>query len=518
MDQDIDDLVKTTTRGSIILLIGQVSSTLILAAGMLLVARFLGPSKYGLFNKSQSVIGIAILLMNLGVNQALVRYIAKYRHEGKDDYIRVFMEVGSLLTVGASVLMTIIVYLSSGFIANEIFNEPEQELYIQYLSISLIGHALSTLAQGITVGFERMELRSLITISYSFIKSLISPILVYIGLGTLGAIIGHTSPILLSGLVGSIFVIMIYRNQRKEPRAISYFKVTKMILTFGFPLYLSTLMTGLLPQLFTTFLGIWETNEKIGNYSVATNFSVLLSFISIPISTTIFPLFSKLEKNQKELEFLYRNAIKYSTLFGYPIIFTIIALADQIIMVLFRPNYFYAANYLRIYIFAFILLGFGSAVNSVLLSGQERNDITLKSTLGKFLVALTLSYYLIQKYGVIGLLYTFFISNLVNDLINLFFINRIFSFRINASFLLKMMLISLVSCLSVYYVFTIISVHPWIELFSGGMLSVLIYFIGVLLLKVLTEQDYLYLWRISDNFGPFSPIIRCVIDFLIRFS
>ena len=517
MDENIEDLVKTTTKGSLILLIGQVSSTLILAAGMLLVARFLGPSRYGSFSKAQSVIGIAVLLMNLGVYPALIKFLAKYRHEGKDEYLRVLIEAGFIITVSAAIIITIIVYALSGVIANGVFNEPEQELFIKYLSISIIGQALSTLAQGITIGYERMELRSLISISYSFIKSLISPILVYIGLGTIGAIIGHISPIILSGLLGVAFIIIIYRNQQSETQAITHFEAINMIISYGFPLYLSSLLSGLLPQIYTTLLGVWETNERIGNYSVAINFSVLLSFVTLPINTTIFPLFSKLEKNQKELEFLYINAIKYSTLFGYPIIFTIIALADQIIEVLFRPNYFYAAYFLRIYMLAFILIGIGSVANGPLLSGQNRNDLNFKSTIGKFVIALPLSYYLIQNYGVVGLLFTFFISNLVNDGINLLYIHRFFGFKINVKFLLKMIIISLVSCFSVYQVVNLTSFHPWIELFLGGFLSVFIYLFGVIVLRALTKQDYMYLRRLCDSFGPFSHIASWLIDFLIRF-
>jgi O-antigen/teichoic acid export membrane protein len=518
MEKNLEDLVKTTTRGSLILLVGQVSSTLILAIGMMLVARFLGPTSFGSLNKAQSVVQIAVLVMNLGVQQAMIKYLAQFRHEGKNDHVRVLIEAGVLINAVVSIVFTVLVYLLSGFVANNIFNEPEQELFIKYLSISIIGQSFSTLAQGITVGYERMELRSLISISYSFIKSIVSPILVYIGLGTLGAILGHTSPILLSGALGTMFIVLIYRNQKSESRPISHLQAAKMILTYGFPLYLVSLLGGLLPQIYTTLLGIWETNEKIGNYSVALNFSVLLSFVTMPISTTIFPLFSKLERNQSELDFLYRNAVKYSTLFGYPIIFTIIASADQMIEVLFQARYVYASYYLRIYMLSFLLIGFGSVCNGSLLSGQNRNDVNFKSTLGKFIVSLPLSYFAIQLYGVVGLIYVYFISGLVNTGINVLYIRRIFGFKINLKFLTKMLIISIISCFSVYELFRIISINPWAELFIGGILSVSIYLVGVLILKALTKQDFTYLRQLSHSFGPLSPLVRWLIDTLIRFS
>lgn len=518
MDTSIEDLVKTTTRGSLILLVGQVSSTLILAFGMLLVAYFLGPVNFGAFSKAQSVVQIAVLVMNFGVQQAMVKYIALFRHEGKDNLIRVLIETGMIITTVLSIFFTLLVYLLSGFIANEIFRDAAQELFIKYLSISILGQGFSTLAQGVTIGFERMELRSFIQISYSFIKSVISPVLVYIGLGTLGAVLGHTSPILLSGAIGSFFILILYRNQKASNASISHFDAFKLIINYSFPLYLSSLLGGLLPQIYTTLLGIWETDEHIGNYSVALNFSVLLTFVTLPISTTIFPLFSKLENNQNELEFLYRNAVKYSTLFGYPIIFTIIALSNQIISILFHNKYVYASNYLRIYMLTFLLIGLGSVCNGSLLSGQNRNDVNFKSTFWKFIISLPLSYVSIQLYGVTGLLYTFFISSFINTSINVIYIRRIFGFKIDKAFLIKISLISIVSCFLVYQILNFISINLWLELIFGGILSLLIYLFGVILLKALTKQDYNYLKKLGDNFGPISPLIKWTIDKLVILS
>jgi O-antigen/teichoic acid export membrane protein len=376
------------------------------------------------------------------------------------------------------------------------------------------------------VGYERMELRSLISVSYSFIKSIISPILVYIGLGTLGAVLGQTSPLLLSGAIGIFFITLIYRSEKAEKNPITHLEAIKIIVTYGFPLYLASLLGGLLPQIYITLLASWQTskytvsqiNDFIGNYSVALNFSVLLSFVTLPISTTIFPLFSKLKPEQGELAFLYRNAVKYSTLFGYPIIFTTIALADQIITILFRHKYIYAAYYLRIYMLTFLLIGLGSVCNGSLLSGQDRNDINFKSTLAKFVISLPLSFYAIQAYGVVGLLYTYFVTAAINTGINFVYIRRIFGFKINFQFLIKMLLISLVASFSVYEFTGMISLHPWIEFFAGGLLSLLIYAVGVVVTKTLTKQDYTYLLRLSDSFGPFSPVFRWLINVLISFS
>ena len=518
MDENIEDLVKTTTRGSLILFIGQISSTFILSFGMLLVARFLGSANYGSFNKAQSVVQIAFLVMNLGIGSAITKYIAQFRHEGKIGYIKVLIEAGTILNIVVSVILTFFIYYTAGFVANDLYKDPNQEILIKYLSFSIIGQAFMTYAQSITVGYERMELRSLIQVCYSIVKSVVSPVLVYIGFGTLGAIIGHASPILLSGFLGLIFIILLYKKERNEPRPISHLEAMKMILTFGFPLYISVLLNGVLPHLYTTLLGIWETDTQIGNYSVALNFSVLLSFITIPISTTIFPLFSKLEDSKKELSFLYRNAVKYSTLFGYPIVFTIMALADPMITILFQNEYPFSPHYLRVYMLMYSFIGLGMVCNTPLLNSQKRTDLILKSTILRFLVSVPLSYYAISHYGVIGLLFTYFVSTGINTLIDYYNLNRVFGFTINFQFVIKILGLSILSYAVVYGITTYLTVNPWLELILGGILSVAIYLIGLINSKALTKQDFAYLEKLSGSFGPASPVIRWLVDVLIRFS
>ena len=81
-----------------------------------------------------------------------------------------------------------------------------------------------------------------------------------------------------------------------------------------------------------------------------------------------------------------------------------------------------------------------------------------------------------------------------------------------------MLLISLVASFSAYEFTGMISLHPWIEFFTGGLLSVLIYFVGIVVTKALTKQDYTYLLKLSDSFGPFSNVFRRLVNVLISFS
>jgi O-antigen/teichoic acid export membrane protein len=518
LDESIGEMVKTTTRGGLILLIGQILSTFILAFGMMFVARLLGDVQYGAFNVAQSVVQIAMLIIYLGVNPALVKYVAQYRHEKKYGHVKVIIEAGLLISLSAGVVMTLIVYSLSGVIANNLYNAPEQEIYIKYLSIGIIGQALVMVSMGVTTGYERMEMRSAVNLTYSIFKSIASPLLVYIGWGTLGAVVGHAIPTLISGLLGLVMIILLYRSLSPTEESFTHQEAIKLILGYGWPLYLSSLLGGVLPHIYTTLLGMWTDFSLIGNYSAALNFSVLLSFITVPIGATIFPLFSKLDEKSRDLEFLYVNSVKYSTLFGYPIVFTVMALADQFVNIIYQNSFIYAAQFLRLFMLSFVFIGVGNVCNGSLLSSQKKNTTLLQTTLVRFIIAIPLSLILISRYQVLGLLAIRILLPGLSSILNYRAIQNFFNFKIDYIFLAKMLVISISSYSLVYTFVSNISLNSWYELIAGGLLSLSIFALGFILLKIFTKQDILYLKKLGSGFGPLSPIVDILADIMMRFA
>lgn len=511
-------MVKTTTRGGLILLVGQIFSTFILAFGMMIVARLLGDVKYGAFNVAQSVVQLGSLVIYLGIQPAMVKFTAQYRHEKKYGHLKVIMEAGVILSLVASISMSLVLNSIAGFVARDIYNVPEQEIYIKYLALGLLGQSLIQVAMGISTGHERMGMRASINFIYSLIKSIASPFLVFIGWGTLGAVIGHSLPQTIAGVFGLIIIFVLYRRHPKETTPISHLDAVKQILGYGWPIYLSSLLGGTLPHLYTALVGKWADFAQTGNYSAALNFSVLVSFVTVPIGTAIFPLFSKLDENSEDLGFLYTSAVKYSTLFGYPIAVSIIALADQFITIIYQDEFPFAAQFLRLYMLSFAFIGLGSVCNVPLLNSQKKTTTIFRTTVIRFVFAIPLSLILISRYHVIGLLAIVFLTAGLNTSLNYGAILRFFDYHIDYTFLAKILGISAVSYLVVYNYVSYIAVNQWIELISGGILSVLIYLLGFIVFRIFTKRDLIQLKKLTSGFGPLSPLVSRLADFMMRYT
>jgi O-antigen/teichoic acid export membrane protein len=60
------------------------------------------------------------------------------------------------------------------------------------------------------------------------------------------------------------------------------------MLKFGVPLTVANIVIGVLPQVFAFTMAVYAGDWMMGNYYAASYFSVLLTFVSIPISTPYF--------------------------------------------------------------------------------------------------------------------------------------------------------------------------------------------------------------------------------------
>jgi O-antigen/teichoic acid export membrane protein len=109
---------------------------------------------------------------------------------------------------------------------------------------------------------------------------------------------------------------------------------------YGLPLTVSNIVIGVLPQIFAFIMAASAGTLMMGNYYAAAYFSVLLTFISIPISTALFPAFSKLnmEKDPELAKAVFASSVKYTALLLVPATMVLMALSVPLIGFLFPKD------------------------------------------------------------------------------------------------------------------------------------------------------------------------------------
>jgi stage V sporulation protein B len=409
---------KTSATGSFQLFIGVAVSTVIMAVGTIILGNLLGSDGYGLYAITLTPALLIGLFRDWGVNSAMTKYIASLKLENKDSEIRDIIVAGLTFEVIAGLVLTLISLLSANFIATTIYHRPESARLIMVISISIFGGSFLAAAQSSFIGYERMGLNSFTLICQAIVKTAVGPALVILGYGVMGASIGYTVASLFGGLIGiAILYFAVFRKLPKTENELSGLRerlrglrgtlkrTLKMMLQYGVPLSISAVLGGILTYTYGLALASFVSNNSIlGNYSTATNFAVLLTFLSTPISTVLFPAFAKLDPKKEHglIGSIFASSVKYTSLVLVPATMGMMVLSKPMIRTLYLNKFGTAPFFLTLSIIVNLLAIFGNLSLGSFLSGLGETKMVMRLGILTTAVGLPLGFILIPTYGVLG--------------------------------------------------------------------------------------------------------------------
>ncbi len=494
-------MAEKAARGGFFLFVGNALSTVILAAGSIIIARLLGPSNYGLYTLTFVAPSFFIALADAGMNAALIRFPAALRSQG--DYLssnRV-IRLGFLLKLSLSVTAFLICYFGADTIATTLLNRPGLTPYLQLAGLLIIFQAIFDAASNSFIGLDLMEYSASTQILYSVLKSLLAPVLILLGFGISGAIGGYVTGILVAGIVGTGILFTKYARSMRTAIPKQAVKLGALI-DYSLPLYVAAIFAVLLTQYQNLVLARLATNTEIGNFNAAWNFNILLSVLATPISTAIFPMFSKMnpQSQRSDLSRAFLLAVKYSALILTPASIAVIVFSRDLIFLTYGRGYVLAPQYLTIWSALYLLTGFGLTVIGSFLNGVAATRTVLKMN------ALTLAAYLplgsafAWLWGPYGLLIAYILSNTISTLYGVSKASSNFGARLDLGASVRILLASVVAAApSVVVVqFHLVGIGA-LDLIAGGLLYLFAYLTVAPILGAVAPQDVINLGNILSK-------------------
>jgi O-antigen/teichoic acid export membrane protein len=521
LDSETTDILKagrTSAKGGITLFVGLVLSTLISTVGTIIVARMLSPEDFGLFSKAIVPPALIGLFWYWGINDALVKYIAQLRAKNQTGELKTFVISGILLNSGLSLLLSVITFFLAGFLADNIFLRPQLKILIQVASVMLLGSCLVNTSQAIFTGFERFEYRSFLLIFQAIIQTALSILFIFLGYGVYGVVLGVTLSYVIAAVAGLVVTYFkFYSRTEEKPNKndhVSIRKTLKTMLNYGYPLGLSQILFGFLPQFYLFLIAIYCSDLTIGNYQIATKFIVLITFLTTTINATLFPAFSKLDSRKaiEKLKVVFRSSTKYVALLTFPLIAGIVVLSEPLILLFFGESYGLAPTFLSLTVIVNMVGGFGYTTLFPLLMGQGLTRKVLKIYLVELSIGIPSGLVLIPQFGVMGLIATNWIAKIPSLLVGLFWIYKQYQFTIDWSFSLKSCFASALAAAIAYMSIVVLKSPSWIELAVGGVVFFICYLILIPTLRVMNLADIESLRQIFKGLG----IVTYLFDKLLN--
>lgn len=398
------NLIKTSFYTSVSTAITFISGFIVVKV----VAVKIGPEGIAFVGQFQNTTALLTMLATAAISTGVIKYLAEHKNDPEKS--KRIINTAFLIVISSSLIISLFVMSTSGYLSMAAFKTKDFWLVYFLLGLFTMVISFNVMFLAILNGLKEIRKFTIVNICSSLTGVSITVIFAY-NFGLTGVLIASTATAII------VFLINVYFFKKLGIRWIPDFKswdkrVVKMLSGFSFMAIVGGFVTPtmqflvrdrIINQFSLADAGYWQAVTKISDY--------YLAFITSVLGVYYMPRLSEL-KSKAEL--------RHEIISGYKIILPIVA-AIAFLIWIFKSliiQTLFTSEFLPMKpLFTFQLLGDFCKIGSWLLSYLMIAKALVKTFIvTEVLFACTyviLSYYFMDKYGIIGATYSFCINYLL---------------------------------------------------------------------------------------------------------
>jgi len=293
---------------------------------------------------------------------------------------------------------------------------------------------------------------------------------------------------------------------------------TKVLVKYGLPLSFAGILSGVLMQYYSFLMAIYVTdNAIIGNYGIAQNFVVLITFFALPVTTMLLPAFSKLnwQRDHETLQSVFQFSVKYGSLLVVPFSVMVMVVAQPAISTLFKTSYALAPLFLALLAINYVFTVLGSLSTGNLINSQGQTHFNLILTVITTVVGVVVGFALISTMGVLGLIVTSLVAGVPSLLVSLVYVKKRYNVTIDWRSSGKILLSSVLAAGLTYVVVGQVGFLPSVvRLVVGVGVFGVSCVLAVVLTRTLSREDLGNLGEMAGSLGPLRRVFGVLLGLI----
>lgn len=380
---------------------------------MILLARLLNPSVFGIMAMASMIIALGELINDAGFGVAVVQ------KEKLDEYDLSTSFFCSLF-IGFSIFL--IIYLTTPAISSY-FNKPQLNDILKFLSILFILGALRV----VHLSLLKRELKFGIIVKCSirseFISGIISLLLAYLGYGVWSLVYG-------AFIREALFTIQIIINSHWKPKFVFSFDRLHGLVKFSLPVTGNRILWYFNQHFDILIIGKFLGDNILGIYRIAFVLGrAPLKKIWAMVSRVMLPIFSKLQTDNVRIRKYYFASVKYLALIIVPSSIGLFIMAEEFVLLFLKEKWLPILIPLRVFLMLTIIECLVLSVAPVL-NARGKPILNLIISMIRTIVVIPAILFGI-KYGISGILVMISIVLVLISGLKIYFISKELNFEIH---------------------------------------------------------------------------------------
>lgn len=409
----LGSFTKTATwKQSQITVAGTIINGILGAFFYILMARFLGPSDFGLLTISVATLTLIADSVDFGTNTGLVRYIPANLNKDFNKALKYF-KLGLEFKFAVWVIVLILGYFLSPVIALSIFKKIELITPLRLVMIGVGGALLLSFATASLQAFQKYTTWSVVNIVTNLLRLIVIVALFY--LGFLNLFSGLFTYVLLPFFGFSLALLFLPYKSIFE--AANEKSVAPELFKYNFWVGLFTIIAAISSRLDTFLSARLLSNFDLGIYGSANQLVQIVPQLASALGIVAAPKFASFANKHDMIKYLKKFqmlvlGLSVAGLLAIPLFFFLIPL-------IYGIQYQTAIFPFIILLIAMLIFLISVPIHSSIIYYFAKPDIFVWVSIGHLFLMAGFGYILISNFGVIGAASTVLIGMLFNFLIPL---------------------------------------------------------------------------------------------------
>lgn len=300
----LNDLIfkSEASKQSLVITVGNFVTSMIMAVALILLSRFLGPAKFGVFSVSISLMLVISKFADLGLNQLIPRFMGQwfFQERKNEEFLKYILWLKTIL----SILLITIFYPSAGWIA-QLINYPHLEMIYWAILGSILFEVYNYGYLVLSARHQFLKL-SLVNVLQALMKLVGFGVAIWFWAANLS---GIATFYYLSPAVALVMLSFFLKKKIFYKPELASQKMRVELNQFWFHSGVGVMMTTLIANLdlllTQRFLNAFET----GVYAGATRIAIFMTTLSFSIGTVLISRVSRYKKRMEIIKYLKKSSL-----------------------------------------------------------------------------------------------------------------------------------------------------------------------------------------------------------------
>ena len=452
------------------LLISQIIASICGFIWIILIARYLGVTEYGIFGFATSITTILIITSDIGISTHIIRHIAT-DNESAPKYLGNAIPLKSIFSIGTLILTLIILI---------IMKRDELTITITLLfTIEMIIKSYITLFNGSFQAFEEGKYQGIGNILININTLLFVLISVYTDLGIFGIAFSY----ILANIIALSYEYYVLNKHLVKPKYELDLEFCKKITILSIPFAITGILYTVYYSIDVVMLSSMVGDYATGIYNATYKLITVLTLFYSVYTSVIFPVMSRLYVDDESMLIVsFEKSIKYLMMIIIPLATATVLYSTDVIQLIYGPEYAAASSVLSILIWTVCLLFISGATNTLLNASHKEISVTkIYATAAVFNIAL--NFIMIPHFSYNGAAITTVLSDVLIVILECYVIYKL-GYRPDKKLYLDLTKIIIgtgVLGIALY----LLNLNMWVALPVG----IIIYFVAIYLLRFFDDDD-----------------------------